>query len=273
MPDPLVRNNVRILGRGRQPMLFAHGFGCDQTMWRFVVPAFQERFNVVLFDYVGSGRSDTAAYQALRYNTLDGYASDVLEIVEAADLHDIVFVGHSVSSMVGVLAATRAPERFSHLILVVPSARYINDPPDYVGGFSRADVEGLLDLMEKNYLGWASFLAPLVIKNDDKPELQQELTASFCAADPEIAKRFATVTFMSDNRGDLAQVSTPSFILQCADDAVAPPPAIEYVRNHLPNTTLRTLQATGHCPHMTHPEETIAAIDEYLTSVGLPRRG
>jgi sigma-B regulation protein RsbQ len=270
MSDPLARNNVRVLGRGRQPMLLAHGFGCDQTMWRFVEPAFRERFNVVLFDYVGSGRSDAAAYQASRYNSLGGYASDVLEIIEAADLHDIVFVGHSVSSMIGVLAATRAPERFSHLILVVPSARYLNDPPDYIGGFSREDVDGLLDLMEKNYLGWASFLAPLVIKNDDKPELQQELTASFCAADPVIAKRFATVTFLSDNRADLARVSTPSFVLQCADDAVAPPTAIDYVCDHLPGSVRRTLQATGHCPHMTHPDETIAAINDYLASVGLP---
>ncbi|HEX2100216.1 MAG TPA: alpha/beta hydrolase [Candidatus Synoicihabitans sp.] len=270
MSDPIARNHVRILGRGRQPMLFAHGFGCDQTMWRFVAPAFQDRFNVVLFDYVGSGRSDAAAYRADRYSSLDGYASDVLEIIERADLREVVFVGHSVSSMIGVLAAARAPERFSQLILVVPSACYINDPPDYVGGFSREDVDGLLDLMEKNYLGWASFLAPLVIKNDDKPELQQELTESFCAADPGIAKGFAKVTFLSDNRTDLARVATPSYILQCTDDAVAPPSAIDYVRRHLRGSVLCSLQATGHCPHMTHPEETIEAMNAYLASVGLP---
>lgn len=273
MSQPLVRNNVRVLGRGRQPMLFAHGFGCDQTMWRFVVPAFQDRFNVVLFDYVGSGASDTSAYQAQRYNSLEGYAADVLEIIEAADLHDVILVGHSVSSMIGVLAAIRAPERFSHLVLVVPSARYINDPPDYVGGFSRADVDGLLELMEKNYLGWASFLAPLVIKNDDKPELQQELTKSFCAADPAIAKRFATVTFLSDNRADLPRVTTPSLVIQCLDDAVAPPSAVDFICDHLPQTVRTTLKATGHCPHMTHPEETINAINGYLAAVGLPKSG
>lgn len=252
-------------------MLFAHGFGCDQTMWRFVAPAFEDRFKVVLFDYVGSGRSDATQYRADRYANLDGFARDIVEIAEAADLRDIVFVGHSVSTMIGVLAAKRAPERFSHLILIVPSACYIDEPPDYVGGFKRADIEGLLDLMEKNYLGWASFLAPVVLKNDDKPQLQQELTASFCAADPVIARNFARATFLADNRRDLAGTPVPALILQCQEDAIAPPSAIHYVQRHLPNSQLHALQATGHCPHMTHPLETIAAMEAYLRSAGLPR--
>jgi sigma-B regulation protein RsbQ len=251
--------------------MFAHGFGCDQNMWRFIAPTFEDRFQVVLFDHVGCGKSDISAYQIDRYRTLAGYARDVVEIAEAHDLRDIVFVGHSVSSMIGVLAAKMAPERFAHLILLVPSACYIDAPPNYRGGFSRADLEGLLDLMEKNYVGWASFLAPMVMKNDDQPELQKELATSFCAADPAIARRFASVTFLSDHRHDLTGVTHPSLIIQCSDDAIAPAGAIEFVHQQLPGSTLRTLQASGHCPHMTHPVETAAVIDEYLKASGVPR--
>ncbi|HYO77299.1 MAG TPA: alpha/beta hydrolase, partial [Thermoanaerobaculia bacterium] len=190
----LARNNVKVFGNGTQPMLFAHGFGCDQNMWRFVTSAFEDDYRIVLFDYVGAGKSDASAYQPERYSRLDGYADDVLEICAALDLHDVVFVGHSVSSMIGVLAANREPERFSHLIMVGPSPRYINDE-DYVGGFERADIEGLLDLMDKNYIGWASFLAPVIMKNDDRPELTAELHESFCSTDPKIARRFAETTF------------------------------------------------------------------------------
>jgi sigma-B regulation protein RsbQ len=268
----LDRHSTRIFGQGQQPIMFAHGFGCDQSMWRFVAPAYEDQFKVVLFDYVGSGRSDVSAYRSERYRSLDGYARDVVELAEAADLRDIIFVGHSVSSMVGVLASKRAPERFAHLILVVPSACYIDEPPHYVGGFKRSDLEGLLDLMQKNYLGWASFLAPVILKNDDRPDLQQELAASFCAADPAIARQFAEVTFLSDNRADLIGVTTPAFIIQCTDDTIAPPSAVDFVHRHLPGSALRQLKATGHCPHMTHPEETIAAISEYLRSAGLPRQ-
>jgi sigma-B regulation protein RsbQ len=259
----LRRNHVVVTGRGTQPMLFAHGFGCDQHMWRFVAPAFEPDYQVVLFDYVGSGRSDLSAYDAGRYASLDGYAQDVLDVVHALDLRDIIFVGHSVSSMVGVLAANREPDRFAQLILIGPSPRYINDPP-YVGGFERQEIEGLLETMDKNYIGWANFLAPVIMKNADHPELSQELEASFCSTDPVIARRFAEATFFADNRSDLAQVRTPSLILQCTDDAIAPDTVGDFLHEHLPNSTFHKLGATGHCPHMSHPEETIVAMREYL---------
>lgn len=261
--DILTRNNVKVFGSGTQPMLFAHGFGCDQNMWRFITPAFERDYRIVLFDYVGSGKSDVSAFAPQRYSTLDGYAQDVLDICAALDLRDVIFVGHSVSSMVGVLAAKREPQRFSSLLMVSPSPRYINDV-DYVGGFERPDIEGLLDLMDKNFMGWASFLAPLVMKNDDRPELGAELQESFCSTDPTIARRFAETTFFSDNRADLPDVQVPSLILQCAEDAIAPIEVGHYLSRQLPVSTLRLMTATGHCPHMSHPEETIAAMKEYL---------
>jgi sigma-B regulation protein RsbQ len=261
--DILSRNNVHVLGEGPRTMLFAHGFGCDQSMWRFLVPAFERDYRLVLFDYVGSGKSDRAAYDAEKYSSLDGYAQDVLDVAAALDLRDAIFVGHSVSGMVGVLAATREPSRFSKLILVSPSPRYINDD-GYVGGFERADIEGLLELMDKNYLGWASFLAPLVMKNDEHPELTAELQESFCSTDPNIARRFAETTFYADNRADVAAVPVPSLILQCAEDAIAPTEVGRWLHRSMPASTLKLMRATGHCPHMSHPEETIAAMKEYL---------
>ena len=263
MTEALQRNNVKILGRGTQPMLFAHGFGCDQNMWRFITPAFEQDYKLVLFDYVGSGKSDWSAYDPQRYSTLDGYTQDVLDICHALDLRDVIFVGHSVSTMVGVLAAKREPDRFSKLILVGPSPRYINDG-EYVGGFERQDIEGLLDLMDRNYIGWANFLAPVVMKNEDRPELTQELHESFCSTDPKIARRFAETTFFGDNRNDLADVPVPSLIMQCAEDAIAPVEVGRYVHRAMPNSTLRMMKATGHCPHISHPDETIEAIREYL---------
>ena len=265
MTNAIARNNVKISGRGTQPILFAHGFGCDQTMWRFITPAFEEHYRIVLFDYVGSGQSDLSAYDFERYATLDGYAQDVLDICAALDLRDVIFVGHSVSSMVGVLAANRAPERFSRLIMVGPSPRYINDA-DYVGGFDRADIEGLLDLMDKNYIGWANFLAPVIMKNDERPELTAELNASFCSTDPKITRRFAETTFFSDNRADLPAVSVPSLIMQCSEDAIAPVEVGNYIHRKTPNSTLRLLKATGHCPHISHPDETVDAIKTYLAA-------
>lgn len=260
------RNNVKVFGSGTQPMLFAHGFGCDQNMWRLVTPAFADDYEIVLFDYVGSGKSDLPSYDADRYSTLDGYASDVLDICHALDLHDVIFVGHSVSGMVGVLAANREPDLFERLILVGPSPRYINDAPDYVGGFEQSDIEGLLETMEKNYLGWANFLAPAIMKNPDRPELASELESSFCSTDPVIARRFAEATFFADNRRDLASVQVPSLIMQCSEDIIAPSTVGEYLSRELPLSTLRNLRATGHCPHMSHPEETIAVMREYLRS-------
>jgi len=265
MNDVLIRNNVKVSGRGTRPMLFAHGFGCDQQMWRFITPAFENDYRIVLFDYVGSGKSDLSAWDPQKYSTLDGYAQDVIDICEALDLRDTIFVGHSVSSMIGVLAANRAPERFSHLVMVGPSPRYINDV-DYVGGFERADIEGLLDLMDRNYIGWANFLAPVIMKNDERPQLTEELRESFCSTDPKITRRFAETTFFADNRADLPRVSVPSLILQCSEDAIAPVEVGSYLHRTLPQSTLRMMKATGHCPHVSHPEETIEAITNYLSA-------
>ena len=262
--DVLARNNVRVLGRGARPMLFAHGFGCDQHMWRYVTPAFEDDYRIVLFDYVGCGRSDLGAYDPERYAALDGYVQDVLDVVHALDLRDVILVGHSVSSMVGVLAANREPDRFDRLVLIGPSPRYLNEAPSYVGGFERADIEGLLETMDKNYIGWANFLAPAIMKNPDRPELGEELTESFCSTDPVIARRFAETTFFADNRADLAAVRVPSLILQCSEDIIAPLEVGEYLHRELPGSTLRVMAATGHCPHMSAPDETIALMKAYL---------
>jgi sigma-B regulation protein RsbQ len=212
---------------------------------------------------VGSGRSDLGAYDGERYATLDGYAQDLLEVVRALDLRDVVVVAHSVSSMIAVLAANQEPERFARLVLVGPSPRYINDAP-YVGGFEQADIDGLLEMMDRNFIGWANFLAPAIMKNADRPELGEELTSSFCSTDPVVARRFAQATFLSDNRADLPRVRVPSLILQCSEDLVAPLEVGEYLHRSMPGSTLRVMEATGHCPHMSHPEETIRLMKEYL---------
>ena len=260
----LVRNNVHVHGDpAHRPMLFAHGFGCDQNMWRFVWPAFADDHRVILFDHVGNGGSDSAAYDARRYGSLEGYAEDILEICRELDLSDVVFVGHSVAAMMGVLAAAREPERFGALVLVGPSPRYV-DTEDYSGGFTREDIDGLLESLESNYLGWSSAMAPVIMGNPDRPELGEELTNSFCRTDPEIARRFARVTFLSDNRDDLAKVQVPALVLQCRDDAIAPTHVGEYVQERMPNATLTVLDATGHCPNLSAPEATVDAIRAFL---------
>jgi len=260
----LARNNVVEHGpRDAPPMLFAHGFGCDQNMWCHVWPAFAADHRVVLFDQVGSGGSDAAAFDRGRYATLDGYARDVLEICAELELADVIFVGHSVSAMIGALAAAAEPERFARLVLVGPSPRYIDDD-GYVGGFRHEDIEALLDSMDSNYLGWSRQMAPVIMGNEDRPELGAELTNSFCRADPEIARHFARVTFLSDNRVDLDRVPTRSLVLQCSDDPIAPDAVGEYVFRHLPDATLVHLEATGHCPNLSAPEETVAAIKAFL---------
>jgi sigma-B regulation protein RsbQ len=264
--DVIRRNNVRVTGQGEPPMLFAHGFGCDQNMWRLVVPAFEDAHRIVLIDHVGAGQSDPAAYDRTKYGTLDGYATDVLEICHELQLSKVIFVGHSVSAMVGVLAAKREPDLFKALVLVGPSPRYIDDA-GYVGGFSREDIDGLLSALDSNYLGWSSSMAPVIMGNADRPELGQELTNSFCRTDPEIAAHFARVTFLSDNRHDLPLVRTPSLILQCSEDVIAPYAVGEYVHRHMPVSRLVVMAATGHCPNLSAPDETIGAIKSFVSSL------
>jgi sigma-B regulation protein RsbQ len=258
------RHNINVSGQpDGQPILFAHGFGCDQNMWRYVAPRFEDEFRVVLFDHVGAGNSDPSAYEPQRYSSLSGYAEDIVGICTELQLHDVVFVGHSVSAMIGVLAAAAVPELFTKLVLVGPSPRYINDD-DYVGGFSADDINDLLESLESNYLGWSSAMAPVIMGRADRPELGEELTESFCRTDPAIAHQFAQVTFLSDNREDLAAVATPTLILQCANDVIAPVCVGEFVRDRMPNASMVLLNATGHCPNLSAPEETAAAIEQFV---------
>lgn len=257
------RHHVVERGRGRQPMLFAHGYGCDQHMWRWVAPAFEDAYRVLLFDHIGAGRSDLAAYDPRRHASLEGYADDVIAICDALALREVVFVGHSVSAMIGVLAAKRRPDLFAHLVLIGPSACYLNDG-DYRGGFGRADIDGLIDQLDSNYLGWARAITPAIMGNGDRPELAAELSESFCRTDPAIAKAFARATFLADNRADLAGVACPALVLQCSDDVIAPPAAGRYVHEHLARSVFVQMRATGHCPNLSAPQETVAAIRDYL---------
>ena len=260
----LARNNVVEHGpRDAPPMLFAHGFGCDQSMWRYVWPAFADEYRVVLFDHVGFGQSDHSAWDPHKYASLEGYAEDIVEICRELDLTDVVFVGHSVSAMLGILAAAAEPDRFQRLVLIGPSPRYIDDE-GYTGGFSREDIDGLLESLDSNYLGWSSAMAPVIMGNEDRPALSEELTNSFCRTNPEIAAHFARVTFLSDNREDLSRVATPSLVLQCAQDAIAPEAVGEYVHDRLPNSRFVALNATGHCPNLSAPEETVASMKAFL---------
>jgi sigma-B regulation protein RsbQ len=263
--DIVERFNVQITGRpGAQPLVFAHGFGCDQHMWRYVAPRFEDDFQVVLFDHVGAGGS-LATYDADRYRSLGAYTSDVLAVCQELNLKDVIFVGHSVSAMIGVLAAVEEPDRFAKLVLVGPSPRYIDDPP-YVGGFSETDIAELLDSLESNYLGWSSAMAPVIMGNPDHPELGAELTESFCRTDPRIARQFARVTFLSDNRRDLARVTVPTLVLQCSQDVIAPPVVGEWVADAIPASRFVLLDATGHCPNLSAPNETAAAIADFIYS-------
>jgi sigma-B regulation protein RsbQ len=261
--DILERNHVTIKGKGETVMLFAHGFGCDQNMWRFITPAFEDEYRIVLFDYVGAGKSKISSYRRERYQSLYGYAQDVLDICETLNLEKVIFVGHSVSSMIGVLAAIQAPRYFRHLIMVGPSACYINEE-GYTGGFEKKDIEGLLETMEKNYIGWANFLAPNIMGNASRPELGTELAESFCSTDPVIARQFAEATFFSDNRADLSKLTIPSLLLQCSADIIAPLEVGDYLARHLRRSTLKVMKATGHCPHLSEPAETIQLMKEYL---------
>lgn len=244
-------------------MVFAHGFGCDQNMWRLVYPAFEQDFRIVLFDHVGCGGSDLSAYDPEKYSTLEGYADDVVELCKELGVRGGVFVGHSVSAMIGVIAARKAPELFDDLVLVGPSPRYI-DEDGYVGGFSEAQIHELLDFLDSNHMGWSQAMAPVIMGNPDRPELGEELTNSFCMTDPEIARRFARTTFLSDNRKDLDGFEGRALVLQCSEDVIAPQAVGEYVHGKLPNSRLVVMKATGHCPNLSAPDETIAAIRAFV---------
>jgi len=258
--DVLARNNVQELGNpAGRPIVFAHGFGCSQEVWRKVVPYFLDEYRVILFDHVGAGGSDLTAYDRGKYDSLHGYADDILGILNALDLHDVVFVGHSVSTMMGVLASIADPARFAKLVLVGPSPRYVNDG-DYVGGFSQADIDALLDSLDANYLGWSATMAPVIAGNPDRPEVGEELTGLFCATDPAIGRHFARVTFLSDNRADLPHVTVPTVVLQCSDDVIAPTVVGAYVRASIPGSTLVHLAASGHLPNLSAPDELAAVI-------------
>ncbi|WP_411115471.1 alpha/beta fold hydrolase [Streptomyces sp. 029-5] len=264
--DFLSRNNVSVTGLAHGPVVvLAHGFGCDQNMWRLAVPALAKRYRVVAFDYVGSGGSDLSAWSHERYSSLQGYAQDVVEVCEALDLEGAVFVGHSVSAMVGVLATRMAPERIGALVMVAPSPRYIDDD-GYRGGFTSDDIDELLASLESNYLGWSSAMAPVIMGNPERPELGQELTNSFCATAPDIARVFARTTFLSDTREDLKSVEIPTLVLECAQDVIAPREVGAYVHAAIPSSRLVTLDATGHCPQLSAPEATNEAILDFLAA-------
>ncbi|WP_260482314.1 alpha/beta fold hydrolase [Sphingomicrobium flavum] len=259
----LRRNNVKISGSGERTMMFAHGFGCDQTMWDAVSREFEQGFRIVLFDYVGHGRSDLAAYSGEHYSTLSSFAEDVVEIGQALDLHDAIFVGHSVSAMIGAIATLKAPDMFSELVMVGPSPRYVDDH-DYRGGFSKEQIQELLEFLGDNYLGWSAAMAPAIMGNSDRPELGARLENSFCSTDPEIARDFARVTFLADNRDDLALVNVRTLILQCTDDIIAPVEVGRYVHAKIKDSEYRLLNATGHCPHLSAPDEVTAAIRSFV---------
>jgi sigma-B regulation protein RsbQ len=262
------RNNVHISGSGKRTMVLAHGFGCDQTMWRLLAPSFHDDYRTVLFDHVGSGSSDLSAYDVDKYDSLEGYARDLIEIIRATADEPVVFVGHSVSAMIGLIASLEAPQLFAAQVMVGPSPCYVNDG-DYIGGFTRDDIEDLLHTLESNYLGWSSTMAPAIMGAPEQPELGKELTNSFCRTDPEIARQFARVTFLSDHRALLARSTTPTLILQCSDDIIAPQAVGEYMQRVMPRSTLHVIENVGHCPHLSSPGASSAAMNAFLGPLSL----
>jgi len=263
--DKFFKNNVKISGNGVQPIVFGHGYGCDQKMWRFITPAFEKDYQVILFDLVGSGESDQSAYDFEKYSSHQGYAEDLIEIIVEFDLPGVIFIGHSVSSIIGVLAAAERPDLFDKLVLVEPSPCYINDN-EYFGGFTKKDIDELIETLESNYLGWSSFITPIIIGNSEMPEYSEELRNSFCAMNPEIAKHFAKATFLGDNREDLANVSTPALIIQSHPDVIALVQVGEFVHEKIKENKYVLLNTSGHCPHLTAPDQVISSIQTYLAN-------
>lgn len=263
--EVIKRNNINIKGSGKQVMLFAHGYGCDQSMWRFITPAFEEDFQIILFDHIGSGKSDLSYYNKNKYAKLHGYANDILEICDSLNLRNVIIVAHSVSAMIALLAANKSKFIFSHIIMICPSPYYINEQ-SYVGGFSKEDIFDMLESLEINYLGWSTAITPIIMGCPEKPELTEELKNSFCRQDPDIAKHFARATFLGDYRKDLEDSITPTFIIQCSKDTIAPREVGEYTNKHIQKSQMVTIEATGHCPHLSHPTETIQAIRNYVSA-------
>jgi len=259
----VARNNITIQGTGSKSMFLVHGYGCDQNMWRYITPQFKEDYRIILIDLVGSGKSDENAYDYDKYSSLEGYADDIIEICDALNAKDVCFVGHSVSAMIGVLAAIKRPTLFEKLIMIGPSPRYINDAV-YFGGFSQNDIDDLMETLDSNYLGWSSAMAPVIMGNLDRPELAAELEESFCQNNPEIAKHFAKVTFQGDNRSDLSKLTTDTLIIQSKEDAIASVKVGQYVHENIANSKLEILETTGHCPHLSGPNQTIEAMKKYL---------
>ncbi|RUL53212.1 alpha/beta fold hydrolase [Lysinibacillus antri] len=264
MQNVIKRNNVKVMGRGEQTILFAHGFGCDQKMWQYIAPTFAMNYRVVLFDYVGSGNSDITAYESEKYNTLHGYAQDVLDIIEELNLQHVLFVGHSISSMIGMYAAIQRPQYFDKLIMIGPSPCYLNDTDGYVGGFEKEDIKELLEMMEMNFAGWASFMAPFALSQPDDAKLTQQLKSDFVSTNPRVAREFAEVTFFSDCRSKLPFLKVPTLIIQCSNDSIVPIKVGEFLHKHIQNSKLLVMDAKGHYPHISQPLETIEIINEYL---------
>jgi sigma-B regulation protein RsbQ len=263
LKDIASRNNVKIFGEGTTTLVFGHGFGCDQHTWREVSPAFKKDYKVVLFDYVGAGKSDLSAYDKGRYSSLEGYARDIVEICQEFELENVIFIGHSVSSMIGLLALKLEPSIFKKIVFIGPSPRYINEP-GYDGGIDHEDLEELLDVMDSNYMGWSQMVAPSIMGNQDRPGLGQDLAASFCAMDPDIARQFARITFTSDNRKDLEFLSIPSLTIQCKDDFLTSEYIAEYIHQHTTGNEIVLLPSSGHCPHLSDPAGVIKAIKSFI---------
>jgi len=263
----LIRNHVTIRGEGERTMILAPGFGCDQTVWDAVCGLLEKEYKLILFDYVGMGKTDVTAFDLNKYSKLSGYVQDLLDVSAALDLHDAIFVGHSVSGMIGLLASLREPKYFSDVIMIGPSPCYVDDPPAYYGGFKEEDLAGLIEMMEKNYIGWSTMFAATVANNPNRLDVTKDLEERFCSTDPVVARTFAEACFFADNRQDLPQVSVPSLIMQCAEDIIAPATVGEYLNKHIPHSTLAFMDATGHCPHMSHPEETVQHIVAYLNQI------
>lgn len=270
MIDVCLRNHVNIVGEGNQVIVLAHGFGCDQKMWQYIVPTLSQQYKVVLFDYVGSGQSDLKAYSIEKYNSLYGYAQDLIDVLQYYQLEDVIFIGHSISSMIGMLAAIKHPQYFKQLIMIGPSPCYLNDKDGYVGGFEKSDIDELLEMMEMNFSGWARFMAPLAMNNPDQPQFAEQLEQTFVSTDSVIARQFAEVTFFSDYRALLPSLQIPTLIMQCAEDSVVPVQVGHYLHKYIDNSTLVLMEAKGHYPHISHPDETLATILEYLKDSSTP---